>query len=33
MDFEQKIGFREIRTMLHGYCLSPLGHERVDAML
>ena len=32
MDFEQKIGFREIRTMLHGYCLSPLGHERVDAM-
>ena len=31
-NFEQKIGFNEIRAMLHGYCLSPLGHEKVDAM-
>ena len=32
MTFEEKIGFNEIRAMLHGYCLSPLGHEKVDAM-
>ena len=32
MSLEEKIGFNEIRTMLHDYCLSPLGHERVDAM-
>ena len=32
MSLEEKIGFNEIRAMLHGYCLSPLGHERVDAM-
>ncbi|MBR1498160.1 MAG: Smr/MutS family protein [Bacteroidaceae bacterium] len=32
MTLEEKIGFNEVRTMLHGYCLSPLGHERVDAM-
>ena len=32
MTLEEKIGFNEIRAMLHGYCLSPLGHERVDAM-
>ncbi len=32
MSFEEKIGFNEIRAMLHGYCLSPLGHERVEAM-
>lgn len=32
MTFEEKIGFNEVRAMLHGYCLSPLGHERVDAM-
>ncbi|MBO7120641.1 MAG: endonuclease MutS2, partial [Bacteroidaceae bacterium] len=32
MTFEEKIGFNEIRAMLHGYCFSPLGHERVDAM-
>ncbi|MCH5169409.1 MAG: Smr/MutS family protein [Prevotellaceae bacterium] len=32
MTLEEKIGFSEIRAMLHGYCLSPLGHERVDAM-
>ena len=32
MSLEEKIGFNEVRTMLHGYCLSPLGHERVDAM-
>ena len=32
MSFEEKIGFNEVRAMLHGYCLSPLGHERVEAM-
>lgn len=32
MTLEEKIGFNEIRTLLHGYCTSPLGHERVDAM-
>ena len=32
MSLEEKIGFNEIRAMLHGYCLSPLGHEKVDAM-
>jgi len=32
MTLEEKIGFNEVRTMLHSYCLSPLGHERVDAM-
>ena len=32
MSFEEKIGFNEIRAMLHGYCLSSLGHEKVDAM-
>ena len=32
MSLEDKIGFNEVRAMLHGYCLSPLGHERVDAM-
>ncbi len=32
MTLEEKIGFNEIRAMLHSYCLSPLGHERVDAM-
>ena len=32
MTLEEKVGFNEVRTMLHGYCLSPLGHERVDAM-
>ena len=32
MSFEEKIGFNEVRAMLHSYCLSPLGHERVDAM-
>ena len=32
MTLEEKLGFNEIRAMLHGYCLSPLGHERVDAM-
>lgn len=31
-NFEQKIGFDEIRHMLHARCLSNLGHERVDAM-
>ncbi len=28
--FEQKIGFDSIRLMLHEYCLSPLGEQRVD---
>ncbi|MEE1308605.1 MAG: endonuclease MutS2, partial [Bacteroidaceae bacterium] len=32
MTLEEKIGFNEIRTLLHGHCTSPLGHERVDAM-
>ena len=32
MTFEEKIGFNEVRALLHGYCLSPLGHEKVDAM-
>ena len=32
MSLEEKIGFNEVRTLLHSYCLSPLGHERVDAM-
>ena len=32
MSLEEKIGFNEIRAMLHGYCLSSLGHEKVDAM-
>ena len=32
MSLEDKIGFNEVRAMLHGYCLCPLGHERVDAM-
>ena len=32
MSLEEKIGFNEVRAMLHGYCLSPLGHEKVDGM-
>ena len=32
MTLEEKIGFTEVRTLLHGFCASPLGHERVDAM-
>ena len=32
MSLEEKIGFNEVRAMLHSYCLSPLGHEKVDAM-
>lgn len=32
MTFEEKIGFNEVRALLHGYCLSPLGHEKVDDM-
>lgn len=31
-NFEQKIGFTEIRTLLLGHCLSTLGRERVDEM-
>lgn len=31
-NFEQKIGFDEIRTLLTGHCLSTLGIERVGQM-
>ena len=31
-NFEHKIGFNEIRKLLHGHCLSPLGRERVDTL-
>lgn len=31
-NFEQKIGFDEVRSQLKSYCLSPLGKERVDNM-
>lgn len=31
-NFEQKIGFDEVRALLHARCLSNLGHERVDTM-
>ena len=31
-NFEQKIGFEEIRTLLTGHCLSTLGIERVGQM-
>lgn len=31
-NFEKKIGFDEIRNLLHAHCLSNLGHERVDEM-
>ncbi len=31
-NFEQKIGFQEIRTMLRERCLSTLGKEQVEAM-
>lgn len=31
-NFEKKIGFDEIRTLLHSHCLSNLGRERVDDM-
>ena len=31
-NFEQKIGFDEIRTLLMGHCLSTLGIERVGQM-
>ncbi len=31
-NIEQKIGFHDIRALLHEYCLSNLGHERVDKM-
>ena len=29
-NFEHKIGFDEIRTLLKGHCLSSLGKEKVD---
>ena len=32
-NFEQKIGFSEVRALLRARCLSPLGKERVDAMM
>lgn len=31
-NFEQKIGFNEIRNHLHAHCLSTMGHEKVDTM-
>ena len=31
-NFEQKIGFDQIRSLIKGKCLSPLGEERVDDM-
>lgn len=31
-NFEHKIGFNEIRSLLMAYCLSPLGKDRVEAM-
>lgn len=31
-NFEQKIGFDEVRALLHARCLSNLGHEKVDSM-
>ena len=31
-NFEQKIGFNEIRTMLRERCLSTLGKEQVEKM-
>ncbi len=31
-NFENKIGFNEIRKMLRERCLSPLGKEQVDKM-
>lgn len=32
-NFEQKIGFNEIRHLLKGYCLSTLGKEKVDGLI
>ena len=31
-NFEQKVGFTEIRMLLKGHCLSTLGKEKVDEM-
>ena len=31
-NFENKIQFSEIRSLLKGYCLSQLGKDKVDAM-
>ncbi len=31
-NYEQKVGFDDIRTLLHGHCLSHMGRERVDEM-
>ena len=31
-NFETKVGFNEIRLLLKGHCLSPLGKEQVDEM-
>ena len=31
-NFENKIQFGEIRSLLKGYCLSQLGKDKVDAM-
>ena len=32
-NYEQKIGFHEIRSLLHGHCLSSLGKGEVDEMV
>lgn len=32
LNFEQKIGFNHIRTLIKNRCLCPLGHEKVDEM-
>ena len=31
-NFEQKIGFDEIRQLLKDRCLSPMGKERIDSL-
>ena len=31
-NFEEKIGFSAIRSLLQSYCLSPLGMAEVEAM-
>lgn len=31
-NYEKKVAFTEVRAMLHAFCSSSLGHERVDSM-
>ena len=31
-NYEKKIGFTEVRTLLKNHCLSTLGKEKVDEM-